>query len=95
MNNLVLKHLYVSEHFLNVETTELLILPVNRSVLFLKEKDVLGKSDALRVAIDSDTQIYEDAIAKGRNCLTLVNRQRKQFTLVAKLYEVENLLNTL
>ena len=53
------------------------VLPVNKSVLFLEEKTVIITSDAWRVAIDLDTQVYEDAIATGRNDLTSVDKQRK------------------
>jgi len=87
--------LCVSGHSLNVETTELHILPVNRSVPFLKENDALVTSDAWRVAIDLDTKIYEDAFARVTNDHTLVNRQGKQFTPVAELNQIGNLLNTL
>ena len=85
----------VSGRFLNLETTEVQVLPVNKSVLFLKEKNVIFTSDAWRVTIDIDTQVYEDAIATVRNNLTSVEKQRKEFAPVAELKQVGNLLNTL
>jgi hypothetical protein len=69
INNSI-KPLYVSGHFPNIKTTELQVLPVNRNELFLKEKDVIVTSDAWRVAVDLDTQVYEDAIATVRYDLT-------------------------
>ena len=61
----------------------------------LGRKNVVITSDAWRVAIDLDTQVYEDAIATVRNDLTSVDKQRKEFTPVAELKQVGNLLNTL
>jgi len=58
------------------------VLPVNKSV-FLEEKTVITTSDAWRVAIDLDTQVYDDAIAIVRNDLTSVDKQRTEFTPVA------------
>jgi len=86
--------LYVSGRFLNVEKTKVQVLPVNKSVLFLKEKNIIVPSDAWRVAIDLATQVYEDTIAI-RNYLTSGDTQRKEFTPVAELKQVGNLLNTL
>jgi len=89
-----MKPLCVSGRLLNVKTTEVQILPVHKSVLFLG-KNVVITSDAWRVAIDLDTQVYEDAIATVRNDLASVDEQRKEFTPVAELKQVGNLLNTL
>jgi len=59
-----------------------------------ERKNIIVTSDAWRVAIDLDTQVYEDAIAV-RNDLTSVDKQRKEFTPVAELKQVGNLINTL
>jgi hypothetical protein len=64
-------------------------------MLFLEERDVIITSDVWRVAIDLDTQVYEDTIATVGNDLTSVDKQRKEFTPVAELKQVGNLLNTL
>ena len=60
----------------------------------LERKYIVVTSDACRVAIDLDMQVYEDAIAV-RNDLTSVDKQRKEFTPVAELKQVGNLINTL
>jgi hypothetical protein len=64
-------------------------------VLFLKEKNIIFTSDAWRLAIEIYTQVCEDAIATVINDLTSVEKQRKEFTPVAELKQVGNLLNTL
>jgi hypothetical protein len=86
--------LYASGHFLNVKMTEVQVLPINLSVLFLEERNVIITSDVWRVAIDLDTKVHKDAIATVRNDLTSVDKQKK-FTPVAELKQVGNLLNTL
>jgi len=75
--------------------TEVQVLPMNKSVLFLEDRNVIITSDAWRVAIDLDTQVYKDAIATVRNDFASVDKQRKEFTPVAELKQVGNLLNTL
>jgi hypothetical protein len=62
---------------------------------FLRTKNVIITRDVWRVAIDLDTQVYEDAIAMVRNDLTSVDKQKKEFTPVAELKQVGKLLNTL
>jgi hypothetical protein len=49
---------------------------LNKSVMFLEDTKVLVTSDAWRVAIELDTQVYEDAIATVRNNLPSVQRER-------------------
>jgi len=63
--------------------------------MFLEDRNVIVTSDAWRIAIELDTQVYEDAIAAVRNDLASVNKQTKEFTPVAELKQVGNLLNTL
>ena len=47
---------------------------MNESVVFVEDRTVT--SDAWRVAIELDTQVYEDAIATVRNDLASVDRER-------------------
>ena len=63
--------------------------------MLLEDRNVIVTSDAWRIAIELDTQVYEDAIAAVRNDLASVNKQTKEFTPVAELKQVGNLLNTL
>ena len=73
----------VPGNFLNVQTADLQIQPVNRSVLFFKERDAIT-NDTSSVAIDLATHPYEDVISTVRNDLMLVNKQKKEFTPVAE-----------
>jgi len=63
--------------------------------MLLEDRNVIVTSDAWRIAMELDTQVYEDAIAAVRNDLASVNKQTKEFTPVAELKQVGNLLNTL
>ena len=63
--------------------------------MFLEDRSVIITNDAWRVAIELDTQVYEDAIATVRNDLASVDKQRKEFTPVAELKQVGDLLNAL
>ena len=69
--------------------------PTSKQKRVLERKNHYNTKDAWRVAIDLDTQVYEDAIATVRNDLTSVDKQRKEFTPVAELKQVGILLNTL
>jgi len=68
---------------------------LNNGVVFLEVRRVIITNDAWRVAIELDTQVYEDAIATVRNDLASVDKQRKEFTPVAELKQVGDLLNAL
>jgi DNA repair exonuclease SbcCD ATPase subunit len=81
--------------FLSIKSTEVQDLPLNKSVVFLEDRNVIVMNDAWRVAIELDTQVYEEAIATVRNDLASVDKQRKEFTPVAELKQVADLLNTL
>jgi len=63
--------------------------------VFLEDRNIIITNDAWRVAIELDTQVYEDAIATVRNDLASVDKQRKEFTPVPELKQIGDLLNTL
>jgi hypothetical protein len=48
--------LYVSGCYLKVAMTDVQVVPVNRSVLFMEEKDVIVSSDVWRIAVNLDTK---------------------------------------
>ena len=52
-------------------------------------------NDAWRVAIDLDTSQYEEIISTLKGDLLLVESQKKEFTPVSELHQVELLLDTL
>jgi len=63
--------------------------------MLLEDRNVIVTSDAWRIAMELDTQVYEDAIAAVRNDLDSVDKQRNEFAPVAELKRIGNLLNTL
>lgn len=63
-------------------TVDLLIQPLNHSVVFLKEKDV-------------DISAYEKVIPTIRGDLLLVERQKREFASVSELKQIEALTKTL
>jgi hypothetical protein len=66
----------------------------NKSVLFLKEKDVILTNEHWRVAIDLDTSCYERVVTAIRGDLMVVSKQ-KEFTSISELKQIEILLNIL
>ena len=72
----------------------LLIQPLNHSLIFLKEKDVLT-SDAWRVAVNLETGLYEEAVSTIEGDLLLVEKQKREFTPTSELRQIETLLDTL
>jgi len=72
---------YVAGYFLTVLLAELSIQPLNRSVVFLKEKDIFLTNDAWRIAIDVDMSTYEEAVATIKANLILLEGHRKELSL--------------
>jgi hypothetical protein len=75
--------------------TGALIQPLNHSVVFLKEKEVVLTSDVWRVMIDLGTGTYEEVISAINGDLLLAERQRKEFTSISELKQIETSLNDL
>jgi hypothetical protein len=67
-----------------------IVLPLNKSVIILKEKDVVVSNDHWYVAIEISTKIYEDAKATIRLDLEIIESQHKGLTPIVerKLIEV-------
>jgi len=76
--------LYVSGCLPIVMPTGFQIQPTNKSVLFLKEKDVILTNDFWRLAIDLDMSRYEDVVSSIRSDLMVVRKQ-KEFTPISEL----------
>jgi hypothetical protein len=61
------------------------VKPLNRSAFFLKEREVIVPSTHWRVALDLNTQIYEDTIATIRNDLAIIESHHKGLTPIVVL----------
>ena len=71
------------------------IQPINHSVIFLKENDVILTNDMWHVALDLNTNAYEEIISTVKGDLLLVENQKKEFTPISELKQIDSLLNTL
>jgi hypothetical protein len=71
------------------------IQPLNHSVLFLKEADIVLTNGDWRVAIDFDLSTYREVILTTGTDLHTVENQRQEFTSVSKLKQIGVLLQTL
>jgi len=92
--------LYVTEYLLSLITTgsvaaDLLVEPINRSVVFLRDRDIVLSGDAWHVAIDLNTDAYEDVLSTIQGDLILVDKQKQEFTSLSELRQTEASLNTL
>lgn len=89
------KRIFLPDPTTSLIATGELIQPLNHSVVFLKEKEVILTSDIWCVAIDLGTGTYEEVISAIHGDLLLVERQRKEFTSISELKQIETLLNDL
>ena len=80
---------------LNNVVAEPYIQPLNHSVAFSKERDIIISSDAWRVAINLDTNTYEEVISTIRTDLHLIEGQKTEFTPVLELKQIASLLDAL
>ena len=76
-------------------TTEYRVQPLDHDVVFLKQTDVVLTDDTWRVAINLDTGVYEDVISTIKTDFHLIETQKKEFTSMYELKQVEALLETL
>ena len=74
---------------------EIVIQPLNRSVLFLKEKDMVLTNTNWRIAVEFDMTPYQDVMSTVKEDLLLVKGQRKEYTAISELKQIETLLGTL
>jgi hypothetical protein len=70
------------------------IQPINSSVIFSKEADVVLTNDAWRVILEPNTSSISDALSIVREDLTITNEHKREFTAVSELKQIEALLNT-
>jgi len=92
--------LYVTGYLLSFINTglvaaDLLVQPINNSVVFLKDRDIVLSGDACHVAIDLNTDAYEVVLSTIQGDLILVDKQKQELTTLSELRQIEALLNTL
>ena len=63
---------------------DLSIQPVNRSVIFLKEKDITLTKGAWRIAIDVDMNAYEGAVASIKADIISLEGHRKELVPILR-----------
>jgi len=71
------------------------IEPINNSVVFLKQEDIVLTDDAWHVTAELNVNPYEEAVLTIRNDLQVMYESKKEFTSIAELRQIEALLDTL
>ena len=77
------------------ESLEPLVQPLNNNVIFLKVSDITLMNDAWRIAVNIDIRTYQDVISTIRQDLFLVEQNKKEFTSVSEIRQIESLLKLL
>jgi hypothetical protein len=80
--------LYVTGGYLCVSTSngvayEPLVQPLNRSVLFLKDSDVVLSSDVWQVALNLNISTYEDVLSSIKPDWDVVSRHQEDSTTLS------------
>ena len=78
-----------------MELLEPFVQPLNNNVIFLKETDITVTNDAWRIAVNIDIRTYQDIISTIRQDLLLVEQNKKEFTSVSEIRQIESLLKLL
>jgi len=91
---------YVTGGYLCVSTSsavtaEPFIQPLNHSVLFLKDRDIVLSSDAWHVALNLNISTYEDVLSSIKSDLSVILMHQEEFTPLSELRQVETLLDNL
>jgi len=71
------------------------VQPLNNNVIFLKESDIYLTNDIRRIAVNIDIRTYQDIISVIRQYLHLVEQNKKEFTSVSEILQIESLLKKL
>ena len=90
----MVKTLFVTGCFLNLIVAEIHVEPLNHSVAFLKERDIILSSDTWRVALDHHINPYEETISAIRSDVQTIEEHRKEFAPVSELKQIDTLLDT-
>ena len=71
------------------------IQPLNHTAIFLKETDIILTSDTWRIVLHVNLSRCTDAISIIRSDLLLVEQQKREFTPIYELKQIESLLEIL
>jgi hypothetical protein len=71
------------------------VRPLNRSVVFLQEKEVIISSNNWYVALGLSTRQYADTIATIRNDLNIIDTHHKQLTPIVELEMIKTSVDVL
>jgi hypothetical protein len=88
----------VTGYILNLvlaESFKSVVQPLNSSVVFLKESDIILTNDAWNVAICINISTYHEAICSIRADLLLVEHSKQEYTPTSELQHVETSLQQL
>jgi len=72
---------------------ETFVHPLQRSITFLKERDITLSNDVWRIAIDVEMEPYEEALSIIRGDFLTVGERKQEFNSELKL--IDTLLTTL
>ena len=68
---------------------ELHVQPLNHSVMFMKERDVIPSNDQWRVIVIVNRSTYHEVLSIVKSDLLAVEQQRKEFTSTSELKQIE------
>ena len=68
---------------------QLYVQPLNHSVIFVKERDVILSKDQWRVAVNVNLNTYHEVLSIVKSDLLAVEQQRKEFTSTSESKQIE------
>jgi hypothetical protein len=71
-----------------------IVQPLDNGVLFFKETEVILSDDEWRILLRIDLSTYNDVISTVKSDFILVEQQKRAFTPVSELKQIELLLHT-
>jgi hypothetical protein len=77
-------NLYVTGCLLLIVLAELHVQPLNHSVIFVKERNVILSNDHWRVAVNVNLSTYHEVLSTVKSDLA-IEKQRKEFTSTSEL----------
>ena len=87
--------MYVTGIILNVVVAEPFVQPLNHTVVFPKETEIVFTSDTWCIALNIDLSTYHEIISTIRTDLISVEQQKKEFIPIFELKQIEVFLNML
>ena len=81
--------MYVTGFLLNLVTAEPFVQRLNHTVVLLKETEVVFTSDTWSILLNIDLSTYHDIISTIRADLFSLERQKKQFTPISELNQIQ------